>query len=623
MANTLIFAGQTITDDHLFGGVSYLADINAGEEFTIGNTASASVSFVTDIRLPIYTKDSENGTFSRTEGNEENVVDNSDNLLVTDDNALFAIETPRGQFYITEVTKSDGFYTITAYDAMILLETNISALSLTFPLTVSAAASAIATYIGCTVLGTIYNGTASVSELDEDMTIRELLSYVAEASGSSVRIDESGHLCFMYYEDSGIVLPASEYRKIEVADYTCSAIDNVKILNSVGATIATAGEGTNTLYVSGNPFLENATDTEAEAILDRVSDLEYAPVVCDLFEENDLKIGTIATFGTTPTLVMHIESSEEGVIVSSVGSDSRAEYNKSFETMIAVASTTATKYITAIDDEGIKVHAESNVNSNYAKIDGDGLEVYKDGDSVAMYGDTSRVGKEGENHIIVSDSDTSFYSDDIKLGSLEIFNNQDVSNGLALKGGDVCVVGDNSVNLYGGTSLDKPITIAGSSVSIAGGSGNDRASVSVGSTVQATGKVYATEFYSGFHSSPIGTVKYATPSADVTVQDNTDTAICSIELEAGVWLLIGSVRWESNTVGYRKINLYTTSGASDVHMTQTPTNGNVTQMVFPRIYEVSSTTTYYLNGLQNSGRPLKAIAGGQNWGSYITAVRIA
>lgn len=59
----------------------------------------------------------------------------------------------------------------------------------------------------------------------------------------------------------------------------------------------------------------------------------------------------------------------------------------------AAAAKTATSYITRIDDNGIKVHAVNNVSSNYAKIDANGMEIFKGGNSVAFYGDTARVGK--------------------------------------------------------------------------------------------------------------------------------------------------------------------------------------------------------------------------------------
>ena len=260
MANTLTFANLTLDDANIFGGISYLVDLNAGDEFSIGNTASACVSFVTDTQVPKYSKDSTNGVF------------------------VWDIDgTDKGRFYITEVTKNGGLYSVTAYDAMYLTEKNISALSLTLPISVSNCASAIAAYIGCTVSGTIKNGSLTAEALDEDMSIRELLGRVAEASGCSVKIDGSDHLCFMYYEDSEIEVTASEYIELEVADYTCAPIDNVTIFNSEGEIQATAGTGTNSLYIGQNPFLEEATSTNATNIYNAVKDFEYAPLTCSMF----------------------------------------------------------------------------------------------------------------------------------------------------------------------------------------------------------------------------------------------------------------------------------------------------------------------------------------------------
>jgi len=322
MANTLTFANQTITDAHIFGGISFTHDLNTGEEFSIGNTASASVTFVTDIQLPLYTKDAVNGTFAWTRDS-----------------------VSRGRYYITEVTKQQGKYTVTAYDAMILADTGISALNLSFPLTVSALATAIATYLGCTVSGTVNNGSISVSSLDESLTVRRLLGYVAEASGCSVKIDGADHLCFMYYASSGITVPASEYLEngLEVADYTCAAIDNVTIFDAAGAVRATYGSGTNTLFIQGNPLLYEATNAVAQVIYSKVSGFNYAPIRCEMFEENGLEVGTTAIFGTTPSLVMHLESSEMGAVASSVGSDSRAELNKSIEVKVNEAMAAATE----------------------------------------------------------------------------------------------------------------------------------------------------------------------------------------------------------------------------------------------------------------------------------------
>lgn len=81
--------------------------------------------------------------------------------------------------------------------------------------------------------------------------------------------------------------------------------------------------------------------------------------------------------------------------------------NKATDWTPAPEDITAEKYITAIDDNGIRVHAKSNATTNYAAINADGMNVVKGGVSVASYGDTARIGKEASTHVTISASETS------------------------------------------------------------------------------------------------------------------------------------------------------------------------------------------------------------------------
>lgn len=401
MANILTFANQVITDTNIFGGISYLCDLNTGEEFSIGNTASACVSFVTDTQIPLYTKDQTNGVFTWEQDG-----------------------TPRGTYYVTEVTKvNSSRYSVTAYDAMILLDTSIVALSLVFPLTVSAAASAIAAYLGCSTSGTIYNGTQTAQDgtIDDTVSIRKLLGWVAEASGASVKIDASGDIAFLYYASSGITVTSADYVEdgLDVADYTCAAIDNVTICDMAGMTAATAGSGDNSLFIQGNPFLYDAADTEAAVILSLVEDFEYAPFTCQMFEENGLDVGVTATFGTVTTLVMHLESSDSGAIASAVGSDSRAELNKSLEIIVNEALAVASDaqqtaqdlnlhfwYTAAGSEAGAHIAEvdkptfESNPSGGNLLSSSSGIAVRDGLTELATFGaDGAQIGQDGKSHI--------------------------------------------------------------------------------------------------------------------------------------------------------------------------------------------------------------------------------
>lgn len=70
------------------------------------------------------------------------------------------------------------------------------------------------------------------------------------------------------------------------------------------------------------------------------------------------------------------------------------------------------KHITEIGDSGIKVHATEGANLNYVEIDSDGLEIYKNGDSVASYGDMTKIGKDNEKHIEVLPNSFNVYDED-------------------------------------------------------------------------------------------------------------------------------------------------------------------------------------------------------------------
>ena len=89
-------------------------------------------------------------------------------------------------------------------------------------------------------------------------------------------------------------------------------------------------------------------------------------------------------------------------------------------TVTEAAAQSATKYITRINDNGIRIHPSSTEN-NSAVINADGLEIFKGGtqpaNSVAFYGDTARVGKESGPHLTLS-PDSMSMSD----GTKDVFN---------------------------------------------------------------------------------------------------------------------------------------------------------------------------------------------------------
>ena len=58
----------------------------------------------------------------------------------------------------------------------------------------------------------------------------------------------------------------------------------------------------------------------------------------------------------------------------------------------------SSRYITAIDENGIRVHPQGNT-SNYTQVNADGMEVYKGGSSVAAFGVETRIGQQGASRV--------------------------------------------------------------------------------------------------------------------------------------------------------------------------------------------------------------------------------
>lgn len=125
------------------------------------------------------------------------------------------------------------------------------------------------------------------------------------------------------------------------------------------------------------------------------------------------------------------------------------------------------------------------------------------------------------------------------------------------------------------------------------------------------------------HSTGIGAALNAWNASAVSVPNETATAITSIVIPAGCWILACGARFPSNATGRRVANISTTSGNSASHVSQPAVSGAVTQMNFTFITEVASNTRFYLNVWQNSGSTLSVPASSSGEYTFIRAMRIA
>lgn len=112
------------------------------------------------------------------------------------------------------------------------------------------------------------------------------------------------------------------------------------------------------------------------------------------------------------------------------------------------------KYITSVGDSGIKVHPYNNTTgsadqNNYTKIDGEGLEVFKDSNSIAKFGGTTRIGMERDASITITSNSISGYGTDRKT----FFNFNEVA-GVTIVGVTDDIVPERSISSFPQTASD-------------------------------------------------------------------------------------------------------------------------------------------------------------------------
>lgn len=104
----------------------------------------------------------------------------------------------------------------------------------------------------------------------------------------------------------------------------------------------------------------------------------------------------------------------QSAAVATAASDATSKAN--------AAAKTATNYITAIDNNGIRVHASNNPTNNYSRINVDGMQVYKGGVEVAVFGESARLGKTSSKNLVVDSNGIHGYNNTTKEIGISLSN---------------------------------------------------------------------------------------------------------------------------------------------------------------------------------------------------------
>lgn len=314
---------------------------------------------------------------------------------------------------------------------------------------------------------------------------------------------------------------------------------------------------------------------------------------------------------------------------------------------------TATSYMTEMDEEvGVFVHPKgtpsdpTDTNARGVQIT-DSVDVIRDGASRANFGEqisifAKKIFRDSINGIFTG-TGLKFISERDSL--LPFFEVRVQASGSGY--GDA---GKISINSKGGDNLDVYLDPSGGSVPVDKPFNYKDAHIESSKDVTINNKLKVSEsdgilvsgsnadtsdtpvfqvdndgnIISQNHDSPIGTIKNGYPTSTVNVPSTTDNgkALCSVTLEAGVWLCLCGVRYPAANSGIRRANLSTTSGSNGYNQQVACDGNHAIQLQFARLVQPSQDTTYYLNTCQNSGSTVSIAAGSAQSATYISAIRL-
>lgn len=218
---------------------------------------------------------------------------------------------PLGQFMASKPEKVRGAtINLTAYDGMSKFETEAMPFldTLTFPITMQDMLTKLCTYCGVSCEYTLINGDKVFDEvpiLDDALTCRELLAWIAEANCTFARMSRNSNVQMKWYADADYTLMRDDIYDLVEAEYTVKQIEKLQVHcteEDIGVIIP-ANDATKTNYyeIMDNPMLYGEEDEDvrpwAQPIYERLIAFErYSPTYIEAESDWTIQAGDIIAY---------------------------------------------------------------------------------------------------------------------------------------------------------------------------------------------------------------------------------------------------------------------------------------------------------------------------------------
>lgn len=186
---------------------------------------------------------------------------------------------PFGYFTIDEAPRKLEVISLSALDRMVLFDKSADMNLITFPITVSDLLYRICDICNVTLgtdISTLpnHNYIITSAPTSEDLTYRQILSWIAELTGTCGFIDWDGHLILKWYSDTDTVLDLKDRFDSDLEE---NAVEITGVQVVTEEEIYLAGDDGYSIKIEGNELIQHNYREVAQALYEVLGGFNYTP----------------------------------------------------------------------------------------------------------------------------------------------------------------------------------------------------------------------------------------------------------------------------------------------------------------------------------------------------------
>jgi hypothetical protein len=296
-----------LTDKDIeLGSFIYRDGSQAGDEFTVGGTVASDIEFTL-----VNKEEYENINFIGAkviptikllmrEGSEGHFIQPTQpsKMLGAEEEWEYV---PMGQFNIDIADRTRSTVKLKGIDNMIFLDKPYSLSALSYPATLYQIYTNICGIadVGIGTLNFVNQGYMVNERPKGDLTLRNVLGFVAELSGNFAKFNRTGGLELRWYENTGVTITSKHRSNLEMGDFTVNltgiGVDSDEKDGNDKIIYYMVGTEEYAIDLTGNELLQGGYEDVLPPILTRIEGTSFRPYTASFQGDPALESGDIVT----------------------------------------------------------------------------------------------------------------------------------------------------------------------------------------------------------------------------------------------------------------------------------------------------------------------------------------